>query len=89
MLHDPYENSAASVTAPAETCFAIEPSDTDELQVGTKAIFVGTGGDVTLRLIADEEDVVFRNLASGSVLDVRVRAVRASGTTATDIVGLV
>lgn len=89
MLHDPYEHTAASVTAPAETCFAIAPDDAAELPVATKAIFIGTGGDVTLRLVADEEDVAFRNLASGSILDVRVRAIRASGTTASDIVGLV
>lgn len=88
MVHDPFRNAADSVTAPAENCFAIVPDDVADLPSATKAIYIGTGGDVTLRPVAGDTDVVFRNLADGSVLDVRVRAVRAAGTTADDIVGL-
>lgn len=54
----------------------------------TKAIFVGTGGDVVLRAVESSGDVTFRNIASGSILDVRVSAIRATGTSAADIVGL-
>ncbi|MBN8832091.1 MAG: hypothetical protein J0G94_16060 [Sphingomonadales bacterium] len=53
-----------------------------------KAIFVGTGGNITLRAADGSADVVFKNVASGQILDVRARFIRATGTTAADIVGL-
>ena len=54
----------------------------------TKAIYVGGQGDVTLRAIESDADVTFRNVPSGAILDVRTANIRATGTTATDIVGL-
>jgi len=88
MTTDLYASAADSPMAPAERCFAVTPHDTATLAQATKALFVGTGGDVTLRSVFGSEDVVFKNLADGSMIDVRVSAVRATGTTAADIVGL-
>ena len=88
MSHDPFASSADSPIAPAELCFPITPSDTAALQTATKALFVGTGGTVTLRSVRGTADVSFKNVPDGAVLDVRVSAVRATGTTAADIVGL-
>jgi hypothetical protein len=68
--------------------YAITPHDTDPLPVVPKAIYVGTGGDVTLRGIGAEADVTFRNLPSGYYFCVRASHVRATGTTATDLVAL-
>jgi len=85
---DSFASFVDSPIAPASRCFAIQASDTAELSQVTKALYVGTGGDVVLRALEDQADVTFRNVASGSLLDVRARAVRASGTTAADIVGL-
>jgi hypothetical protein len=88
MIHDPFENAADSPIAPAERCFAIAPDDNLELPMATKALYVGTGGDVTVRPVRGGEDVAFRNVPDGTILDIRVIAVRAAGTTAADIVGL-
>ncbi|MEL6540848.1 MAG: hypothetical protein AAFP79_15880 [Pseudomonadota bacterium] len=88
MLKDPFENALESVVAPATDCFSITPDDSEELQTATKALFIGVGGDVVIRSVAGETDVTFRNLPDGSVLDVRVRAVRSTGTTAGNLVGL-
>lgn len=84
----PFENLADGPMAPALVCFAINPDDSGDLPTVTKALFVGEAGDVVLRSAGSTEDVLFRNLPSGYVLDVRVRAVRASGTTASALVGL-
>ena len=89
MLVDPFAGVADSIVAPASNCFVITPDDTNDLTIASKAVFVGTGGDLVLRPIAGDEDVTFRNVPDGSVLDVRVRAIRASGTTASDLIGLV
>jgi hypothetical protein len=89
MFIDPFRHSADSPLAPAEACFPIEPSDTEDLPRATKALYIGTSGDVALVPVrGGDAEVIFRNLAAGSILDVRVRAVRATGTTAADLVGL-
>lgn len=88
MITDPFKNAAESAIAPAELCFGITPVNGVDLTHATKALYVGTAGDVCLRSIRGTADVTFRNVPAGSILDVRVRAVRATGTTAADLVGL-
>lgn len=88
MPEDAYRHVIASPLSPAEQCFAVAPSDTLELPVATKALYVGAGGDVRLVALGDTAAVTFRNVAAGTILDVRARTVLATGTTASSIVGL-
>lgn len=88
MIEDPFSKTVDSPTAPAEYCFPIIPSDQNDLPRATKAIYVGQGGDVALVAVRSTGDVIFSNVASGTILDVRVRAIRLTGTTASDLVGL-
>lgn len=88
MPNDSFSHYTDSPIAPAGTCFAVAPSDSADLPAVTKALYVGTGGTVVVRPLNGAEDVVFRNVPDGGILDVRVRAVRSTGTTAGDIVGL-
>lgn len=88
MIKDTFSSTIDSVIAPASNCFALVPSDAEELAVATKAIYVGDGGNIVLRSLSGVADVVFANVPSGSVIDVRARYVRATGTTATSLVGL-
>lgn len=88
MSIDPFRDNGDGVCASARAPFAIVPHDADELPVIPKALYVGTVGQVTLRGVDGGTDVVFKNVASGQVLDVRARFVRATGTTAGDLVGL-
>jgi hypothetical protein len=75
-----------SVTAPAAGAFAITTSDTGNFYA--TALYVGTGGDVKVDTEADDSAVTFTGVPSGSVLPVRVKRVYATGTTASNIVGL-
>jgi hypothetical protein len=88
MFDDPFAGQADSTMSPATRCFAVTPSDSADLPQATKALYVGTAGDVVLLSIDSAASVAFRNVPAGSILDVRARAVRATGTTAADIVGL-
>lgn len=88
MFNDPYADTLESVVAPASDCFSITPNDSGDLPKATKALFIGVGGDVVLRPVSGDTDITFRNLPDGSVLDVRVRAVRSTGTTAANLIGL-
>lgn len=78
-----------SVSAPALDGFAIAPHADQPLPRVTKAIFIGVGGDLRVRLAIANADLTFRNLPSGSILDVRASHVRVAGTTASDLVALV
>lgn len=87
-MTDPFLSSSDSLISPARMAFAITPVDNEDLSLFTKAIYVGTGGDVVLRAVGSDADVTLANVQTGSIIDVRCRAVRASGTTASSIVGL-
>lgn len=88
MPQDPFASASDSLIAPARSAFAITPVNGVALEFATKALYVGTGGDITLRAVGSENDVLIRNIPSGTVLAIRVAAVRSTGTTAADIVGL-
>lgn len=84
---DRYANFAESPDSPASEAFAVVPSDSAELTSVTKAIYVGTAGHVVLRPLRSITDVTYRNVPAGSYLTVRATHVRATGTTAGDLVG--
>ena len=74
-------------SGPARRAFAITPHDVNALTSVPREIYVGTGGNITLRAIESNADVVFKNVPSGGKLSVRAQYVRATGTTAADLVG--
>lgn len=88
MPNDAFSSSSDSLIAPARLAFDLVPADTGDLAFATKAIYIGSGGDIVLRAIGSETDVTLRNVASGSMLAIRARAIRATGTTAASLVGL-
>ncbi|GMN01971.1 hypothetical protein [Erythrobacter sp. MTPC3] len=87
MIEDKFPN-ADSVTSPARSAFSITPDDIEDFNSTTKAIYVGSTGTVVAKLVDDDEDVVFSEVPAGMILDIRAVAIRATGTTATDIIGL-
>jgi len=87
-MPDPFAASADAVSAPARDAAPLVPHDTNPIAVTPKALFIGTGGHLVARGVNGVADVTFRNLASGSILPFRPGFVRATGTTAADIVAL-
>lgn len=88
MNTDPFGTASDSLIAPARIAFAITPDDAVDLPSATRAIYVGTGGDLAIQSVGSDEVVILRNVASGTILPIRVGAVRNADTTATDLVGL-
>jgi hypothetical protein len=87
-MTDAFSRQADSAEAPSSHPLAITPSNTVPLVATPKALYIGTGGTVVLRTASGAADVTFKNLASGQILPVRAQFVRATGTTAGDIVAL-
>lgn len=87
-MTDAFFRQADNAEAPSSHPIAITPSDAVPLVATPKALYIGTGGTVVLRTASGAADVMFKNLASGQILPVRAQFVRATGTTAADIVAL-
>jgi hypothetical protein len=76
-------------SAPATYGLAVTPHDTNALTNGAcKALFVGTGGNITMRGSGGSVDQVWKNVANGQILPICALYIRATGTTATDILAL-
>ncbi|KTF69820.1 spike base protein, RCAP_Rcc01079 family [Sphingomonas sp. HT-1] len=87
-MADQFANSADQVAAPATRAVAVVPSDTVPLPDIPKGLYVGTGGTITLRGVNGGADTVWKNVASGSILPLRAQFVRATGTSAADMLAL-
>jgi hypothetical protein len=87
-MPDRFSSNIPSLTSPATHGFSVTPSDTLDLTEVTRALYVGSGGAVALRLLSGQS-VTFAGVAAGSILPVRADRVLATGTTAGSIVGLV
>ena len=85
-MTEQYADSASSLVAPAGGGFAVTASDTTAFAQATRAIYVGTGGSLSVELIWGQT-IVLQNVASGTMLPLRARKVLAA-TTASSIVGL-
>lgn len=83
----PTQASASAI--PAQGAAAVTPSDVADLTVKPcRALYIGVGGDVTLDTADADASILFKNVGSGAVLPVAAARVRATGTTATNIVAL-
>lgn len=80
----PFSTTADSC---AVNCIAITPADTDLVQP-VRAIYVGGSGNVKINDTGNGA-VTFYNVPAGVILPVMARRIYATGTTATNIVGLI
>lgn len=86
-MTDRFADFQPSLSGPASTGFAIVPDNDVDLPEATRALYVGSGGDLAVTMLSGAT-VVFTSVAGGSLLPLRVVRVRATGTTAGAIVGL-
>ena len=87
MTTDRFGSLADDADNPARQAFAVTPSDSAELPILPKALIVGGGGALVLRAVDSAVDVTVTVLA-GQMLPIRAQFVRATGTSASNIVGL-
>lgn len=80
---DRYENAA-----PARDAFVPVKSDTVDLAVNTRGLWVGGAGGVQVLMVSDDVPVTFTAVPAGTLLPICVRRVYLTGTTATNLVGL-
>lgn len=84
------DKSARSNVETARQLVAVTKSDTVDLTIYARALWVGGAGDVAV-VGPDGPDTptVLKGVPAGTRLDVQARRVHSTGTTATDIVALI
>lgn len=86
-MADDFSSYMKGVTAPATDAETVTPSDSVALTTVTRAIFVGSAGDLAVTMLSGDV-VVLTNVVAGMVYPLRVSHVMATGTTAGGVVGL-
>lgn len=86
-MADPFANTQPSLSSPASAGSAVTPSDAGTLPVPSRALYIGNGGTLAIRMLSGDE-LTFAGVSSGSFLPIRVRQVLSTGTTAGAIVAL-
>ncbi len=79
------------MTSPATHAFTITPTDLDDpdspmLPAITRAVYVGSGGDLAV-VMQSGEAVTFIGVPTGSLIPIRIQAV-SDDSSADDLVGL-
>lgn len=87
-MPDRFATTHASLSGPASSGFTITPSDGSDLTETTRALYVGTAGNLAVQMLTGET-LTLSGVPAGSFLPLRVNRVLATGTTAAAIVGLV
>lgn len=72
--------------SPAPIATAVTPQDGNI--INCRALFVGTGGNLTLITSPGQPPVTLKNVANGQILPIRAWIINATGTSAADIVAL-
>lgn len=88
MSVDNFPGAGLNSTDAARKGYAITPSDSADLPIVPRAIFVGGAGNITLRLVDDSANIVLNGCLAGSIIPVRANKVMSTGTTATNLVAL-
>lgn len=80
--------SIDTLSDPAQRAFAVTPANSDFAnEVQARALYVGGAGDVTVVTVGNDT-VTFAAVPAGTILPVSVKQVRATGTTASNLVAL-
>jgi hypothetical protein len=86
-MAEKYEGRSGDIAASARRGFAITANDSNDLTAETRAIYVGGAGALRVVLVSGDE-VSFAGLPSGTLLPIRAIRVKATGTSATQLLGL-
>ncbi|MGE0776195.1 MAG: hypothetical protein AB7G25_17725 [Sphingomonadaceae bacterium] len=87
-MADNFSTLGDSPSAPSTYALAVTPHDSNALTDIPKALFVGTGGNIMMRGKNGTADQLWKNVPSGAILPFRAQYIRATGTTAADLLAL-
>lgn len=81
---DPFLGCSSDPLGPAVHAAAVTPSDTNELPNYSKRLWVGGVGNLTLITVGGET-VTYPSVPAGTYIEARAKQVKATGTSAINI----
>lgn len=72
---------------PAVSLVSVTKSDATVYNPPLRSLYVGSGGDVAILAVDDTDPVTVPSVPSGSVLNIAIKKVMATNTTASAMVG--
>lgn len=84
-MSDRFGGASEDLLGPATKAVAVTPNDANDLAYVAKRLWVGGAGNVTLITLGGDT-VEYASVPAGTYLNVRASRVKATGTTATNIV---
>lgn len=82
---DDFKNRVSGLDSPGYSGANLAPDDNSDLAKVTRALWIGGAGDLSV-ILASGDAVTFNNASSWMPL--RIKKLNATGTTASDIVGV-
>ncbi len=86
-MADDFLTHETSLTSPAVGADLIVPNDTVALPKSTRAIYVGSAGNLRVQFVSGDV-VTLSNVQAGVIYPLRAALVLATGTTAGGLLGL-
>ncbi|MFB2552638.1 spike base protein, RCAP_Rcc01079 family [Ensifer soli] len=86
-MTDRFAHHVPTLADPATHGFAVTPDDGADLEEPSRAVYVGLGGALAVRMLSGQS--VTLEVPAGSLLPIRVVRVLSTGTTADGIVAFV
>lgn len=80
-MSDPFASNAPGLSSPATRHYTVTPSNSEDLPIKPRALFVSVTGNAAL--VMGGVEVAYPSLAAGTILPIRPDRVMATGTTAT------
>ena len=87
-MADPFENHEVGLNSPYDNVAPVTPDDATDLATTTRGFYVGGAGDVVVDMARDGTSITLAGATAGSTYAFRVKRVRSTGTTATNIEAL-
>lgn len=84
-MNDPFKSQNSQLDSPGRDAFIITPSDSDDLQTVPRSLYIGTQGDISVVMVSGAE-IIFGDAVG--ILPIAVSKVKVTGTTASNIVGI-
>lgn len=84
---DEWAAKGGTVSSPATGGEAVTPHDVNDFTNASRAIYVGSAGDVAAVMV-NGTVLVFKAVPAGTMLPIRCRRINATNTTATNMVAV-
>lgn len=85
---DPGRPANVGPSDPATKAAAVAPNDNSDLPIYARALWIGVAGTISFVPLKQTDDTPVQTTAAAGVFPFAVRAVRSTGTTATQILAM-